>query len=84
MIARPVLELADFITAREGVYASQFDQMHERGVKPNVYIYNAMIKAQASTGDLVEVKLLISRPAEQSCSDIWLASNLDQLLLAFS
>ena len=39
--------------------ALQFDQMREREVKPNVYIYNALIKAQASTGDLAQVMLLI-------------------------
>ena len=53
-------------------------------MKPNVYIYNALIKAQASTGDLVEVNLFISRLAHCSCSHIWLASILDLLLLALS
>lgn len=53
--------------------ALQFDQMREREVKPNVYIYNALIKAQASTGDLVEVVLLVSRPADHSSANIWIA-----------
>ena len=34
----------------------QFYQMQERGLKPNAYIYNALIKAQAYTGDIGEVK----------------------------
>ena len=51
-------------------------------MKPNVYIYNALIKAQASTGDLIEVNVLMSNPLEHICSHIWPASILDLLLLA--
>jgi hypothetical protein len=29
--------------------------MHDRGIRANVYIYNALIKAQASSGDIGQV-----------------------------
>lgn len=35
--------------------SAQLDQMHERGIKANVYIYNALIKAHALIGDMGQV-----------------------------
>lgn len=49
---------------QEDHLAVQFDQMHERGIRANVYIYNALIKAQASTGDIGQVTSLTNRPCK--------------------
>ena len=49
---------------QEDHLAVQFDQMHERGIRANVYIYNALIKAQASTGDIGQVTGLTKRPCK--------------------
>ncbi|MCJ1358446.1 MAG: hypothetical protein MMC33_008446 [Icmadophila ericetorum] len=39
--------------------AAQFHQMQERGLQPNVYIYNALMKAQAGTGNIGEVNTAV-------------------------
>ena len=50
-----VLGPAEATEASDAGSAVQFHQMQERDLKPNVYIYNALMKAQAVIGNIGEV-----------------------------
>ena len=40
---------------RAGVGLPQFEEMRQHGLQPNVYTYNALIKAECHVGNLTQV-----------------------------